>query len=75
MLDGSYGLALSPCKRYLLSAHRGRNQVIVYTYPDMKVVRRVRFPAIRKFFPDHLGLLDDTRLGFHHSALCTASAA
>lgn len=75
LLDGSYGLALSPCRKYLLSAHRGRNQVIVYHYPEMKVVRRIKFPAIRKFFPYHLGILDDTRLGFHHSALCTTSAA
>ena len=67
-LDGSYGLQLSPCGRFLLSAHRGLNEVIVYDYPALTEVRRVKFPAIRKFFP-HLGPLDDTRLGFHHSAL------
>jgi hypothetical protein len=75
LLDGSYGLQLSPDGQYLLSAHRGRNQVIVYRYPDLEVVRRIDFPPIRRFFPEHLGLLDDTRLGFHHSALCTGSAA
>jgi hypothetical protein len=73
-LDGSYGLQLSPCRRYLLSAHRGMNQVIVYAYPSLQEITRIDFPPIRRFFP-HLGVLDDPRLGFHHSALSTASAA
>jgi hypothetical protein len=50
------------------------NQVIVYRYPELCELTRVDFPPIRRFFP-HLGLLDDPRLGFHHSALSTASAA
>jgi hypothetical protein len=73
MLDGSYGLQLSPDGRYLFTAHRGLNQVLVYSYPDMRLIRRVPFPPIRKYFPQHIGLLDDTRLGFHHSALSAAS--
>jgi hypothetical protein len=73
-LDGSYGLQVSPCGRYLLSAHRGLNQVIVYSYPDLVERRRIDFPPIRHFF-GHLGVLDDPRLGFHHSAMSTASAA
>lgn len=73
-IDGSYGLQRSPDGRYLLSAHRGMNEVIVYTYPEMRVVKRVRFPAIRGFFPDHLGVLDDTRLGFHHSAVVAGAS-
>lgn len=73
-LDGSYGLQLSPCGRYLFSAHRGLNQVIVYSYPDLRVIRHVEFPSIREFFPE-LGRLHDPRLGFHHSTLSTASAA
>jgi 6-phosphogluconolactonase (cycloisomerase 2 family) len=73
MLDGSYGLQLSPDGRFLFTAHRGLNQVLVYSYPDMKLVHRVPFPPIRKYFPQHLGLLDDTRLGFHHSALSATS--
>ncbi|MCA9593538.1 MAG: hypothetical protein KC776_09520 [Myxococcales bacterium] len=72
-LDGSYGLQLSPCGRYLLSAHRGQNQVIVYSYPELRVLRRIPFPPVRRFFPEHLGWLDDPRLGFHHSALSTAT--
>ena len=72
-LDGSYGLQLSPCGGYLLSAHRGLNQVIVYSYPDLEEIRRVDFPPIREFF-SHLGWFDDPRLGFHHSALSAASA-
>ncbi|MCA9667440.1 MAG: hypothetical protein KC503_17695 [Myxococcales bacterium] len=75
LLDGSYGLQLSPDKTRLLSAHRGRNQVIVYSYPDCRVLRRVDFPPLRRFFPEHLGLLDDTRLGFHHSAMSCATVA
>jgi hypothetical protein len=75
MLDGSYGLQLSPDGRYLLSAHRGLNQVIVYRYPACEVVRRVRFPPLRQFFPDHLGRFADPRLGFHHSALSVATVA
>lgn len=73
-LDGSYGLQLSPDGRYLLSAHRGLNEVIVYSYPALKIVERIAFPPIRKFFPELIGVLDDTRLGFHHSALSTATA-
>jgi hypothetical protein len=74
LLDGSYGLQLSPDGRFLLSAHRGLNQVIVYRWPEAIVARRLRFPPARKFFPRWLGILDDTRLGFHHSALSTESA-
>lgn len=73
-VDGSYGLQLSPDGRHLLSAHRGFNQVIVYAYPSLRELRRIDFPPIRKFFR-HLGVLDDPRLGFHHSALSAASAA
>ncbi len=73
-LDGSYGLQLSPCRRYLFSAHRGLNQVIVYSYPELRPLRRVEFPSIREFFP-FLGRFHDPRLGFHHSTLSTASAA
>jgi len=68
MIDGSYGLGLSPDRRFLLSAHRGLNEVIVYRYPDLTVHRRVPFPPMRKFFR-HLGVLADTRLGFHHSTI------
>lgn len=73
-VDGSYGLQLSPDGRHLLSAHRGYNQVIVYDYPSLRELRRIDFPPIRKFFR-HLGVLDDPRLGFHHSALSAESAA
>jgi hypothetical protein len=72
-LDGSYGLQLSPCGRFLLSAHRGKNQVTVYSYPELKVVKRVAFPSVREFIPG-LGRFHDPRLGFHHSTLSTASA-
>ncbi len=75
LLDGSYGLALSPCGNYLFSAHRGLNEVRVYRYPELRLHRRIAFPHMRNFFPKHLGLLDDTRLGFHHSTLSTTSAA
>jgi hypothetical protein len=71
-LDGSYGLALSPDGRFLLSAHRGLNQVIVYRYPELTVHRRIPFPPIRSFFR-HLGRFSDPRLGFHHSTLSTAT--
>ena len=72
LVDGSYGLQRSPDGRFLLSAHRGRNQVLVYRYPELTLVRRVKFPPIRRFFPKHLGWWDDTRLGFHHTALRSA---
>ncbi|MFT3707152.1 MAG: hypothetical protein QM817_05730 [Archangium sp.] len=68
-VDGSYGLQRSPDGRWLLSAHRGLNEVRVYEYPSLKLHRRVPFPSIREFFPQHFGLLDDPRLGFHHTAL------
>ena len=68
-LDGSYGLQKSRCGRWLLSAHRGLNEVRVYEYPSLKLHKRVAFPPIQDFFPQHFGRLDDPRLGFHHSAL------
>ncbi|MND07147.1 hypothetical protein D3C83_289480 [compost metagenome] len=58
----------------MLSAHRGLNEVIVYRYPELVVHRRVPFPPMRKFFR-HLGVLADTRLGFHHSAISAASTS
>lgn len=68
-VDGSYGLQKSPDGQWLLSAHRGLNEVRVYEYPSLRLHRRVPFPSIREFFPEHFGLLDDPRLGFHHTAL------
>jgi hypothetical protein len=67
-VDGSYGLGLSPDKQYLLSAHRGLNEVIVYRYPELTVERRIPFPALSTFYK-HLGRYDDPRLGFHHATL------
>lgn len=75
LLDGGYGLQVSPDGRRLFSAHRGLNQVIVYAWPEGRVLKRLRFPSVRRFFPERFGLFDDTRLGFHHSALSSASAA
>ncbi len=75
ILDGSYGLQLSPDANYLLSAHRGLNEVIVYHYPALAVANRIPFPPIQKFFPQHFGAFADPRLGFHHTALSTRSAA
>lgn len=75
LLDGSYGLGLSPDRRWLLSAHRGLNEVIVYRYPELTVHRRVAFPPLRRFFREHLGVLDDPRLGFHHATLTSATIA
>ena len=72
-LDGSYGLQRSPDGKYLLSAHRGLNEVIVYRHPEMVVHERIPFPSIRGFFPEHVGLLSDPRLGFHHTTVSTAS--
>ncbi|GMU63008.1 MAG: hypothetical protein AMXMBFR34_47710 [Myxococcaceae bacterium] len=68
-LDGSYGLALTPDRKYALSAHRGLNEVRVYRYPDFTLHKRIRFPEIQAFFPKHFGRFDDPRLGFHHSTL------
>jgi len=67
-VDGSYGLGLSPDRRFLLSAHRGLNEVIVYRYPELTVHARVPFPALSQFYK-HLGRYDDPRLGFHHATL------
>jgi hypothetical protein len=75
LLDGGYGLQLSPNGRFLISAHRGLNQVLVYRWPEGTLARRLSFPPARRFFPKRLGWFDDTRLGFHHSALSTASAS
>jgi hypothetical protein len=74
-IDGSFGLQLSPDKRYLISALRGMNEVHIYRYPERKLIKRISFPSIRKYFPEHVGLLDDPRLGFHHSALSVTSVS
>ena len=74
LLDGSLGLQVSPDARFILTAHRGLNEVIVYRHPEMVVHRRIPFPSIRGFFPEHIGLLSDPRLGFHHTTISTASA-
>jgi hypothetical protein len=70
-IDGSYGLQLSPDGTQLLSAHRGLNEVLIYDYPSMSLRRRVPFPPIREYFPEHFGRWSDPRLGFHHTALST----
>ena len=67
-IDGSYGLGLSPDHRFLLSAHRGLNEVIVYRYPSMTVHTRIRFPPLSEYY-GHLGRFDDPRLGFHHATI------
>jgi hypothetical protein len=67
-VDGSYGLGLSPDRRFLLSAHRGLNEVIVYRYPDLAEHRRVSFPPMSTFYK-HLGRFSDPRLGFHHAVI------
>jgi hypothetical protein len=72
-IDGSYGLQRSPDGRWLFSAHRGLNEVRVYRYPELMLHKRVAFPSIRKYFPQHFGWFDDPRLGFHHSAMLTTS--
>jgi len=67
-VDGSYGLGLSPDRRFLLSAHRGLNEVIVYRYPDLAIHTRVPFPPMSAFYK-HLGRFSDPRLGFHHAVI------
>ena len=71
-VDGSYGLGLSPDRRFLLSAHRGLNEVIVYRYPGLNVYTRVPFPPMSAFYK-HLGRFSDPRLGFHHATLRASS--
>lgn len=75
LVDGSYGLALSPDRKIALSAHRGRNQVLVYDYPTFELRRRIDFPTIAAYFPQRFGRLSDPRLGFHHSTLTAATIA
>jgi hypothetical protein len=67
-VDGSYGLGLAPDHQFLLSAHRGLNEVIVYRYPELSVHTRVRFPPLSAYYK-HLGRLADPRLGFHHAVI------
>jgi hypothetical protein len=73
LIDGSYGLGLSPDDKWLLSAHRGLNEVIVYHYPELTVYKRVPFPELRTFFPEHFGRWGDPRLGFHHATLTSST--
>ena len=57
---GKPSIGLSPDRRFLLSAHRGLNEVIVYRYPEMRVHKRVPFPAMSQFYR-HLGRFSDSR--------------
>ena len=66
--EGAGSVILSPDRKFLLSAHRGLNEVIVYRYPELEVHTRVAFPPMRTFYK-HLGRLADTRLGFHHAVI------
>ncbi|MDZ4676399.1 MAG: hypothetical protein SGI74_02730 [Oligoflexia bacterium] len=74
LLDGSYGLLLSPDKKYIYSCHRGLNQIIVYDYATWKVHKRIKLPPARNFFKGYFGLFYDPRLGMHHAYLSTKSA-
>lgn len=47
----------------------------MYSYPDARCLERIAFPPIRKYFPKTFGMLDDTRLGFHHSTLSTTTVS
>jgi hypothetical protein len=69
LLDGSYGLAFSPSKSHIISAHRGLNQLIVYSYPSFEVVKRIDLPPVRKFFKEYMGVMSDPRLGLHHATV------
>ncbi len=73
-LDGSYGLQRSPDGRWLLSAHRGLNEVRVYEYPGMRCVRRIPFPRIQELVPHH-ARFGDPRLGFHHATMRATARA
>lgn len=72
-IDGSYGLGLSPDGRFLLSAHRGLNEVLVYEQPSFRLRARVPFPDIQSVLPGKVGRFDDTRLGFHHAVVSAAT--
>ena len=65
-----------PCVNpdFLLSAHRGLNEVIVYRYPELAVHARVPFPPLSRFYR-HLGRFADPRLGFHHAAILPGASA
>jgi hypothetical protein len=39
----------------------------------LSVFDRSASTSIRGFFPEHIGLLDDPRLGFHHTTISTAT--
>ena len=74
LLDGSYGLALSPDGRRLVSCHRGLNQIWIYAFPEMEVVKKIKLPPARQFFPKYLSVFSDRRLGMHHAVKSTSSA-
>ncbi|MCC6277681.1 MAG: hypothetical protein IT289_07190 [Oligoflexia bacterium] len=74
LVDGSYGLQLSPDGKLMFSAHRGLNQIWVYDFPSFKLRKKIKLPPARKFFKPYLGIFADYRLGMHHAYLSKASA-
>lgn len=75
--DGSYGLVLNPERTRLFSGHRGKNETTVYDFTALReddegpfvklpVVERIPSPPLRKYFPKHVSILGDPRVGKHH---------
>lgn len=83
LVDGSYGLMLSPDNRWLISAHRGGNWFLVYSYPEVltegekALAYRVKLPPARKHLPGSCpgacGIFKDPRLGLHHCVIMTTA--
>lgn len=84
LVDGSYGLMLSPDNNWLISAHRGGNWFLIYKYPEVlseganALARRIKLPTAQKCLPGHAcgpfgGMFKDHRLGTHHCVMSTAT--
>ncbi len=84
LVDGSYGLMLSPDNNWLISAHRGGNWFLVYKYPEVlsegaeALAYRIKLPTAQQCLPGHAcgafnGALKDNRLGTHHCVVSTAT--
>jgi hypothetical protein len=68
VLDGTYACHLSKDQKFLFTANRGQNRIVVYDYPSLNVRLNVKMPSFHKFNP-HMHFWEDPRLGFHHGYL------
>jgi len=68
LFDSVHACKLSANQSLLFTANRGLNHITIYDYASNAVRLRVQMPEINEYV-EHIGVLADPRLGFHHGHL------